>query len=258
MTAVDSAPAHSLTGLTAVVTGGRQGIGAAIARALLRHGARVFVCGRSCEGVAAAVDALHHEGLTGARGFAGDLSEAGARHELLRDCGRADILVNNAGGFLEPTRTLDTTRAEWEEQLRLNLTLPFLLCRDFLPPMIDNGWGRIVNIGTVAATAPQLGNSAAYVAAKSGLVGFTRQLAAEVAHHGVTANVLNPGTIRTEHLADYLESSGQREEDLAARIPVGRLGRAAEIGDLVPALVSRSAGFLTGAVIDVNGAAVSS
>ncbi|MGI6873351.1 SDR family NAD(P)-dependent oxidoreductase [Amycolatopsis sp. 3B14] len=258
MTAPDAASAHSLTGLTAVVTGGRQGIGAAIARALLRHGARVFVCGRSREGVAATVDAFRHEGLTSAHGFAGDLGEAEVRQELLRECGRADILVNNAGGFLEPTRALDTTLAEWEDQIRLNLTLPFLVCRDLLPPMVDNGWGRILNIGTVAATAPQLGNSAAYVAAKSGLVGFTRQLASEVAHLGVTANVINPGTILTEHLVDYLDSSGQREEVLAARIPVGRLGRAAEIGDLVPALVSRSAGFLTGAVIDVNGAAVSS
>ena len=195
-------------------------------------------------------------GLSRAEGFAGDLGTDEGRAALMSAAGQIDVLVNNAGGFLRATTTADSTEAEWEEQLRANLTLPFLLCRTVLPGMVERGWGRIVTIGSVTASAPQLGNAIGYVAAKSGLVGFTRQLAAEVAGTGVTANVVNPGTVATEHLPEYFDASQVSERDLAGRIPVGRLGRPREIAALIPYITSEDAGFLTGAVIDVNGGAV--
>lgn len=242
-----------LHGRTAVVTGARRGIGAAIARVLLDEGARVVVCGRDGPVLAEQAAALG----PGASTFAGDLRDPAARTRLAEFAGPAGILVNNAGGFLRAATTADCSAAEWAEQLELNLTVPFELCRLFLPGMLRGGWGRIVNIGSVVAEAPQLGNSIAYVAAKAGLVGFTRQLAAEVAGSGVTANVINPGTIHTEHLADYFAASADTSaQSLAQRIPVGRLGRAEEVAALVPYLVSDAGAFTTGSVFNVNGGAI--
>lgn len=244
-------------GRTAIVTGARRGIGAAIAEALLETGAHVVVCGRNLDQVRATVAAFHGHGLTRAEAFADDLGTADGRASLIESFDPIDVLVNNAGGFLRASSTTDTTELEWEEQLRVNLTLPFLLCQAVLPGMLQRGWGRIVNVGSVVATAPQRGNAIGYVAAKTGLVGFTRQLALEVAGTGVTANVLNPGTVATEHLAEYFAAStAVREQDNSLRIPMGRFGRPREIAALVPYLASDDAAFLTGAVIDVNGGAV--
>lgn len=250
-------PASPHVSRTAVVTGSRRGIGAAIAEALLEAGLDVVVCGRGRDQVSAAVDRLQAAGWTRARAFAGDLGVEAERTRLLAEAGDVDVLVNNAGGFLRASQTRDCTRDEWEHQLEANLTLPFTLCQAVLPGMLDRGWGRIVNIGSVTATAPQLGNAIGYVAAKAGLVGFTRQLAAEVAGTGVTANVVNPGTVGTEHLQDYAVESGASLDDLAGRIPLGRLGRPREIAGILPYLVSDDASFMTGAVVDINGGAVS-
>lgn len=246
-----------LSGKCAVVTGARRGIGAAIARALLDHGAGVVICGRNAEQVQAQAGELDAAFPGRARGYAGDLLAAHARTELLTTTPRIDILVNNAGGFTRTVDTLGCREDEWNEQLAANLTMPFLLCQAVLPQMIERRWGRIVNIGSIVAAAPQQDNAIGYVAAKSGLVGFTRQLAVEVAPHGVTANVVNPGTVLTEHLEDYLAASDTASEDvLAARIPVGRLARPHEIAGVVPYLASEAGAFITGAVVDVNGGAV--
>jgi NAD(P)-dependent dehydrogenase (short-subunit alcohol dehydrogenase family) len=240
-------------GRTAVVTGARRGIGAAIARVLLDHGAQVVICGRNARDLIAQAEALG----PGSTPFAGDLRDPAARAELCRLAGPVDILVNNAGGFLRAATTADCTPEEWAEQIELNLSVPFELCRAFLPGMLRRGWGRIVNIGSIVAEAPQLGNSIGYVAAKAGLAGFTRQLAAEVAGSGVTANVINPGTIHTEHLSDYFAMSGTvSAQSLARRIPVGRLGRAEEVAALVPYLISDAGAFTTGSVFNVNGGAI--
>jgi NAD(P)-dependent dehydrogenase (short-subunit alcohol dehydrogenase family) len=240
-----------LSDRTAVVTGARRGIGAAIATTLAAHGASVVLCGRDARGLKE--QAAH----LGGRAVPGDLTDPAVRRSLLDAVGRIDILVNNAGGFLKPSTTVECAADEWADQLALNLTVPFELCRLVLPGMIERGWGRIVNIGSLVAEAPQLGNNIAYVAAKAGLVGFTRQLAAEVAAAGVTANVVNPGTIHTEHLSDYLAATDEvSKESLAQWIPVGRLGRADEIAGVVPYLVSDLGAFTTGAVININGGAI--
>ncbi len=246
-----------LTGRTAIVTGSRRGIGAAIVRELLDHGATVVVCGRGEAGVADLVRTLDTTAPGRVRGCAADLTTAHGREHLLETAATVDILVNNAGGFTRVMDTLSATLDEWNDQLAVNLTVPFLLCQAVLPAMIERGWGRIVNIGSIVASAPQLGNAIGYAAAKAGLAGFTRQLAAEVAHTGVTANVVNPGTIGTEHLRDYLAVSDRMtEQSLAGRIPVGRLGRPAEIAGVIPYLVSDAGAFITGAVLDINGGAI--
>jgi NAD(P)-dependent dehydrogenase (short-subunit alcohol dehydrogenase family) len=123
--------------------------------------------------------------------------------------------------------------------------------------MIEHKWGRIVNIGSITASAPALGNATGYVAAKAGLIGFTRQLALEVARHGVTVNAINPGTVATEHLRDYLDTEGAVSHDaLTASIPVGRLGAPHEIAGIVPYIASDLGAFMTGAVVEINGGAL--
>lgn len=246
-----------LTGRVALVTGARQGIGAAIACALLESGAEVVISGRNQELVMDSVRRFADTTGGTVHGFVGDLSCEQDIARLLNEVPQIDILVNNAGGFLRAANTLDSTHAEWEQQIAVNLTGPFLICQAILPGMIDRRWGRIINIGSITASAPALGNAVGYVAAKAGLVGFTRQLALEVAKHGVTVNAINPGTVATEHLRDYLSTPGSAsQEALTAGIPVGRLGMPQEIAGIVPYIVSDLGAFMTGAVIEINGGAV--
>ncbi|WP_338537606.1 SDR family oxidoreductase [Janibacter terrae] len=230
----------------ALVTGARRGIGAATVAALADAGLRVVAAVRAPTEVPGAE-------LT----VVGDLTRPEDVQRMLSEVrdhvGEIEVLVNNAGGFLRAGTTLDTPVEEWEEQLALNLTAPFLLTQAVLPGMLARRWGRIVTIGSVVAHAPALGNAAAYVAAKAGVVGWTRQLALETAGTGVTANIVNPGTTGTEHLDDYLRASDQAAIDLASGIPMGRLGRPAEVAAAVRYLVGDDAGFTTGISINVNG-----
>lgn len=247
----------SLAGRVALVTGARQGIGAAIAGALLESGATVVITGRDAGQVEQSVRRLSDEGGGAVRGFVGNVADEADIARLLREVPCIDILVNNAGGFLRAVDTLESTRDEWQQQLAVNLTGPFLICRAVLPGMIERHWGRIINIGSITASAPALGNATGYVAAKAGLIGFTRQLALEVARHGVTVNAVNPGTVATEHLRDYLSTEGAVSQDsLAASIPVGRLGRPREIAGIVPYIASDLGAFMTGAVVEINGGAL--
>lgn len=248
----------NLLGRVALVTGARQGIGAAIAEALLDSGASVVITGREPEQVAQSVQRLAHRGdAAKVRGFVGNVADDGDIIRLLQEVPVIDILVNNAGGFLRAVDTLGSTRAEWDQQLAVNLTGPFLICQAVLPGMISRQWGRIVNIGSITASSPALGNATGYVAAKAGLIGFTRQLALEVARQGITVNAINPGTVATEHLHDYFSTSGAvSHESLAASIPVGRLGAPQEIAGIVPYIASDLGAFMTGAVIDINGGAL--
>jgi NAD(P)-dependent dehydrogenase (short-subunit alcohol dehydrogenase family) len=185
--------------------------------------------------------------------FGGDLLRDEARDRLLEIAPRVDILVNNAGGFVDAFTAADCPPDEWQAQLDANLTLPFRLIQAVLPSMMERRWGRIVNVGSVVATAPQVGNSIAYVAAKAGLLGLTRQVALEVAHLGITVNIVNPGAILTEHLQDYFDSSPVTEQDLASRVPVGRLGKPNEIAAIIPFLTSEAGAYTTGSAIDING-----
>ncbi|WP_434089579.1 SDR family NAD(P)-dependent oxidoreductase [Neopusillimonas aromaticivorans] len=249
--------AISLAGRVALVTGARQGIGAAIAEALMESGASVVITGRDSGQVSESVSRFADKTGANVQGFVGNVADEADVARLLREVPAIDILVNNAGGFLRAVDTLESTRAEWEQQLAVNLTGPFLICRAVLPGMIERKWGRIVNIGSITASAPALGNATGYVAAKAGLIGFTRQLALEVARHGVTVNAINPGTVATEHLRDYLDTEGAVSHDaLTASIPVGRLGAPHEIAGIVPYIASDLGAFMTGAVVEINGGAL--
>jgi NAD(P)-dependent dehydrogenase (short-subunit alcohol dehydrogenase family) len=252
------APRRPLAGRVAIVTGSRRGIGFAVAEALASEGAALLVCGAShAADLARTAQLLRERHATPAASFAGDLTVDGVAEELAaraeRELGPVDVLVNNAGGFVLPHTTLETDRQEWERMISVNLTAPFLLTRRCLPGMIERGWGRVINIASEVALAPMLGNAVAYTAAKAGLIGFTKQLALEAAGTGVTANVINPGTVSTEHLHEAIGEAGLDAERLLRSIPAGRFGTPEEVAGLVPYLVSELGAFTTGAVFEVNG-----
>ncbi len=180
----------ALSGRHALVTGGTRGIGRATATRLIAEGARVTITGRDPAAVRRAAEEL------GCAGFAADVTDAAAMESAFAAAGPIDILVNNAGIALSrPVAKLSLE--DWNGVIGINLTGAFLGCRLALPGMVERGWGRIVNVASTAGLRPYL-YTAAYCAAKHGLIGLTRALALETARQGVTVNAVCPGFTATD------------------------------------------------------------
>ncbi len=240
----------------AVVTGGSRGIGAALAAALSREGARVVVSGRSR-------DALERcAGSFGGLAVVADACDRASAREPVRQAierfGRVDILVNNVGGPAGGNPDLfHGEDSAFEETLVLNLTSAFWATRAALPSMRDAGFGRIINIGSGAAR--RASGSPGYTAAKHGLVGLTRQLAQDLARFGITVNCVCPGWTATDLVS--FERIGRRrgigEEqaraDAEAESAQRRILDASELGPMVVLLASPEAASITGQVIGVDG-----
>ncbi|MGQ0616784.1 MAG: beta-ketoacyl-ACP reductase [Acidimicrobiia bacterium] len=236
----------------AIVTGGTRGIGAAITTALARDGVHVaagYHRGKDAAEVLRA--ALAEEGLS-VSVHGGNVGEPEDCQRVVREVfdahGRVDHLVNNAGITVDKT-VRRMTHDDWHAVLRVNLSGAFYMTKAVLDYMIDQGFGRIVNISSVIGESGNIGQ-ANYAASKSGLFGLTRSLARETARKGITVNCVTPGFIATEMVAAV------PEEALAAvvrTIPVGRLGEADEIARAVRFLVDDAAGYITGSVLAVNG-----
>jgi 3-oxoacyl-[acyl-carrier protein] reductase len=222
-------------GRSAVVTGGAQGIGAAIVERLQHAGARVAVW--DLEGVGTRVDVADASAV-----------EAATR-SALRALGRIDILVNNAGIAGPNAPTVEYPLAEWERVLRVNLTGPFLCCRTLAPHMVKAGYGRIVNIASVAGKEGNP-NAAAYSASKAGLIALTKSLGKELAQTGVLVNCVTPAAAKT---AIFEQMSDSHIQYMLSKIPMGRFVNVGEIAALVCWLASEECSFSTGAVFDVSG-----
>ncbi len=235
----------SLNGRTALVTGASRGIGAAIARALAEDGASVIGTATSAAGAAAVGEALAD---FGGRGAVLDQSDPASIEALLAETGPVQILVNNAG-ITSDGLLLRMKDEQWEAVLQTNLAGVFRLCRAYARGMMKARHGRIINIGSVVASMGNPGQ-ANYCAAKAGLEGFTRSLAHELGSRGITANVVAPGFIDTDMTRDLDEKV---RAELCARIPVGRLGSAADVAGAVRYLASDAAGYVSGTVLHVNG-----
>jgi 3-oxoacyl-[acyl-carrier protein] reductase len=237
-----------LTGKTALVTGASGGIGAAIARALHTQGAEVALSGTRRD----TLDTLAAQLGERVHVIPADLSEREAALDLIAAAeaamGKLDILVNNAG-LTKDGIAMRMSDADWGKVLDLDLGAPFRLSRAALKYMMRRRYGRIINIGSIVGATGNPGQ-ANYCAAKAGLAGLTKSLAQEIASRNVTVNLVAPGFIATP-MTDVLTDAQKRE--LAAKIPLGRLGTPEDIAASVVYLASDEAAWVTGTTIHVNG-----
>jgi 3-oxoacyl-[acyl-carrier protein] reductase len=238
-----------LSGKTALVTGASGGIGGAIAKALHAQGAAVVLSGTRAE----ALEAVKAE--LGTRAFVatcnlGDKESVEALTKAAEAAAGApiDILVNNAG-ITRDNLFMRMKDDEWDQVIAVNLTAAFRLSRAVLRGMMKKRWGRIVSITSVVGATgnPGQGN---YAAAKAGLLGMTKSLAAEVASRNITVNAVAPGFIQTA-MTDALTDA--QKEQISTRIPAGRMGTPAEIAAAVVYLASQEAAYVTGETIQING-----
>lgn len=217
---------------TALITGGTSGIGAATAARLRADGVDVITAD-----------------IAGAADVVLDVTSPDdlARHADL--LGRIDILINSAG-IVGPNKPVPSvTHAEWRRTIEVNLDGAFLMTQAVLPGMTRRGWGRIVNLASVAGKEGNP-NLAAYSASKGGLIAFTKAVAKEVARSGVVVNVVTPAVIATPMNAN---TSDDTLKYMIEKIPMGRTGEAAEVAELIRWLASDACSFSTGAVFDISG-----
>src|SRR6056297_3226954 len=237
-----------LTGKSALITGASGGIGAGIARALHGAGANVGLSGTRV----APLEALAEELGSRAHVLPCNLGDAQAVDALPKEAiaamGGLDILVNNAG-ITRDQLFMRMSDEDWSEVLGVNLTSAMRLCRAAIRPMMKARWGRIVNIGSVVGTTGNPGQ-VNYAAAKAGLLGMTKSIAQEVATRGITANVVAPGFIATA-MTDKL--TDEQKTALLGKIPAGRMGTPEDVAAAALYLASPGAGYVTGAVLHVNG-----
>ena len=242
------AVSFDLSNHTALVTGATGGIGASIARTLHGAGANLVISGTR----QAALDSLLEELGGRAVSIPCNLSDANAVNNLIKSaeesCGPVDILINNAG-MTKDGLAMRMNDDDWESVLAVNLSAAFRLSRAALRTMLKARWGRIINITSVVGHTGNPGQ-ANYAAAKAGLGGMTRSLAAETAARGVTVNCVAPGFIETA-MTDALNE--KQKAVILERIPAGKMGTPEDVAAAVLYLASDAGGYITGQSIHVNG-----
>ena len=235
----------------AYVTGGMGGIGSAICQRLHQEGFKVIAgCSPTRDHAAwlaqqAALDFHFYASVCDVTDW--DASVA-ALAQVKAEHGSVDVLVNNAG-ITKDRLFLKMSRAQWDEVLHTNLNSVFNVTKQVLPDMVQNAWGRVINISSINGQKGQAGQTN-YSAAKAGMHGFSMALAQEVAHQGVTVNTVSPGYIGTDMVHAVREDI---LEKIVSGIPVKRLGQPQEVASLVAWLASEDAGYTTGANFSING-----
>jgi len=250
----DSTVDVNLNAKVAIVTGGSRGIGGAIVRELARHGARVAIgyleLAESAAGVTREVVAEGGEALA----VQVDVTDSASVQAMMELCvnrwGRIDILINNAG-VVSAEMVEDMPESAWRRVIDVNLTGPFLCCKAVLPVMLRQGYGKIVNVASVAGKRISYNGSAAYTASKAGLLAFTRHLAYEVAPKGINVNAICPGPTLTRMTERLASPKMLRERERL--VPKNRLGTPEDHANAVLFLVSDFADYVCGTAIDVDG-----
>lgn len=235
----------------AIVTGGARGIGFAIAERLLRSGAEVCLWDRDAGALAEAKAALAKLGKadTAEVDITSETSVAAAVLRTMAIFGSIEILVNNAGIAGKNSPLWEAEPDDWRKVIDVNLNGPFLCCRAVVPVMLDGGYGRIVNIASIAGKEGNP-NAAHYSCSKAGVIAMTKSLGKELAQKNITVNCITPAVIQT----DILKQVAQYHIDyMLSKIPMGRFGKAEEAAAMVAWLCSEDCSFTTAGVFDLSG-----
>lgn len=237
----------------AFVTGAGRGIGRRVALTLAERG--YAVAANDLDSPERTLDELKGAGAE-ALSVTGDVSDEGAVRGMVEAVmdrfGRVDVLVNNAGiSLIMPAE--ETATADWRRVIEVNLTGPFLTCREFGRQMLERGSGSIVNVSSVAGLLG-VADRAAYNASKHGLVGLTRTLAAEWGGRGVRVNAVCPGWVKTEMDLEYQADDGYTDEDIEGRVPMGRFARPEDVARAVAFLANpEQSAYINGHTLSVDG-----
>lgn len=238
---------------TALVTGGMGGLGAAIARALHDRGYRIAVTYSPHNDHAQTWLAKERDNGRQFSAYKADVADfdscARCATKVIEAFGGIDCLVNNAG-ITRDARFVKMTKDDWETVMRTDLDALFNMTKPYIGGMVERGFGRVVNIGSVNGSRGAFGQTN-YAAAKAGVHGFTKSLALEVAKAGVTVNTISPGYLATTMVQSVPEEIMRTK--ILPQIPLGRLGRPEEVAALVAFLCTEEAAFITGADLAING-----
>jgi 3-oxoacyl-[acyl-carrier protein] reductase len=245
----DHARAFDLTGQTAIVTGAATGIGEAIARRLASAGANIALIDLDREGAEKVARALAGGSFAVQSDVTNSGAVRGAVEEVIRRTGRIDILVNNAGIAGRAAPITEQTDEDWQQNIAVNLTGVFNMCRAVVPHMLSRKYGRIVNIASIAGKEgnPRM---APYSATKAGVIGLTKSIGKELATEGICVNAVSPAVVRTRIL-DQL--TPEQIAYMTDKIPMRRTGKPEEIAAVVHFLASPDCSFVTAQCYDASG-----
>jgi len=234
----------------ALVTGAAGVLGIAVTRALAADGYRVIMVDLDQDRLGTLAADIGPSAIPWALDISRPAGVIEASERIRQRCGDISVLVNNAG-ILSNNKLCETGDEEWRRLLSVNLDGAFYLCREWLGGMKERGWGRIVNIGSLAMKTGGLTAGTSYTVSKGGMAALTLSVAREAAPFGVTVNAIAPAYIRTPMITEFL--SPEQQEQLLEQIPVKRFCEPEEVAHAVGFLVSPLSGFITGEIIDING-----
>ncbi|MCI2429881.1 SDR family oxidoreductase [Candidatus Acetothermia bacterium] len=250
----------------AVIAAASRGLGRAVALRLAHEGAKIAICARDNAELQKTAQEIRQTAKTDVLALAADLTQA---HEIknfiaqtIAHFKKIDILVTNAGGPL-PGKFFDFDDTAWESTFQLTFLSVVRLCREVIPQMQQQEWGRIIHIASTSVKQP-IDNLILSNALRLAVIGLAKSLAHEIAPYGITMNTVCPGMIRTQRLEQLLQVGAQMQQisfdealqQRTAQIPLGRLGRPEELADLIAFLASENARYITGTVIQADGGLV--